>query len=451
MGIGLWELKGPSLQRRGRRRSSVFIDKSLTGYDAFDRILASMFIYHVTDPEQFCTLNAGVAAKYGRYDYQRILSTLSVLLTNVGGHPGEPTYRGVGWGNNPMAKVIEETCVHASILDALNNITAIDINLYLLRRTYKCWQCSRWRYYWQRNPYEPTSVRLGFTYSGTYSCGSIDRKSSRELKLAASPSHSNIHSVPPTDYFSLRPRRRTLSSVQAHVGRIPPPITISTPPVPNLFPEAETASPSPQQSPTTASGPKQGGTWSSILNPRLLISGASEVSSSSNSPRQPQSNRSEPSTPGEIHPGSIPVPSDGRSTKVPSKSPRPPKRMRYQWTMTSSLSGHAGPTEPPFPRQPPLYIPSHALAGRRSESLPRSMMSESGSKTEESWSTATSTKVTVTFALLGNPQRHMTTAIPQERDRRPGGEPKRMVQLIGFGQTPPGDESVVFVHYILSL
>lgn len=109
MGIGLWELKGPSFQKRGRRRSSVFIDRSLTDYDAFDRILASMFVYHVTDPEQFCALNATVAAKYGRYDYQRILSTLSVLLKNVGGHPGEPTYRGVSWGNNPMANIIDET------------------------------------------------------------------------------------------------------------------------------------------------------------------------------------------------------------------------------------------------------------------------------------------------------------------------------------------------------
>jgi len=77
------------------------------------------------------------------------------------------------------------------------------------------------------------------------------------------------------------------------------------------------------------------------------------------------------------------------------------------------------------------------------------MMSGSVTKTEESWSTATSTKVTVTFALLGTPQRHMTTAIPQERDRRPGGEPKKMVRMIGFGQTPPGDELVVSVHYHL--
>ena len=280
------------------------------------------------------------------------------------------------------------------------------------------------------------------------SCGSIDRKSSRRLKLAASPSHSNIHSVPPTDYFSLRPRRRTLSSVQTHAGRVPPPIAISTPPVPSLYPEAETASPSPQQSPTTASGPKSGGTWSSILNPRLFIGGASEVSSSNNSPKQPRIHRSEPSTPGDIHPGSIPVPSDGRSTKRPTKSPHPPKRMRYQLSMTSSLSGHAGSTDSPFPRQAPLFIPAHALDGRRSESLPRSMMSGSGSKTEESWSTATSTKVTVTFALLGSPQRHLTTAIPQERDRRPGGEPKEMVRMIGFRQTQSGDESVVSIHYL---
>src|SRR5258706_9048064 len=93
-------------------------------------------------------------------------------------------------------------------------------------------------------------------YSETCSLGPIDSNCSRELKLEASPSHSNIHSVPPTDYFSLRPRRRTLSSVQAHTGRIPPPIAISTPPVPSLYPETETASPSSQQSPTTASGPK---------------------------------------------------------------------------------------------------------------------------------------------------------------------------------------------------
>jgi len=261
-------------------------------------------------------------------------------------------------------------------------------------------------------------------------------------------SHSTIHSVPPTDYFSLRPRRRTLSSVRAHAERVPPPIIISTPPVPNLYAETETASPSPQQSPTTASGPKSGGTWSSILNPRLLISGVSEASSSSNSLRQPRSNRSEPSTPAEIHPGSIPVPSDGRPTKISPKSPRPPKRIRYQWSMTSSLSGHAGSTDSPFPRQPPLIISAHALGGRRSESPPRSMMS--GSKAEESWSTATSTKVTITFALLGNPLRHMTTAIPQERDRRPG-EPKKMVRMVGFEQTPPGDESVMSVHYVSSL
>jgi len=106
MGIGLWELKGVSLQKRGRRRSSVFIDNSLIGYGAFDRILASMFVYHVTDPKQFCDLNAAVAAKYGRYDYQRILVTLSIVLKNVSAHPGQPTYR---WGVNPMAKVIEET------------------------------------------------------------------------------------------------------------------------------------------------------------------------------------------------------------------------------------------------------------------------------------------------------------------------------------------------------
>jgi hypothetical protein len=109
MGIGLWELKGPSLQKRGRRRSTVLIDKSLTDYDAFDRILASMFVYHVADPEQFCSLNAAIAAKHGRYDYHRILSTLPIILKNVGGHPGEPTYRGVGWGINPMGKIIEET------------------------------------------------------------------------------------------------------------------------------------------------------------------------------------------------------------------------------------------------------------------------------------------------------------------------------------------------------
>ena len=108
MGIGLMELKGTSFQKRERRRSSVFIDKSYTDYEAFDRTLASMFVYHATDPEQFCNLNAAVAAKYGRYDYQRILSTLSIVLKNVGGHPGEPTYRGVCWGINPMAKVIEE-------------------------------------------------------------------------------------------------------------------------------------------------------------------------------------------------------------------------------------------------------------------------------------------------------------------------------------------------------
>ena len=322
----------------------------------------------------------------------------------------------------------------------------IDINLYQLRRTYKCWQCSRWHFCWRIDPYESISVRLAFTYSETCSRGPTDSKCSRELKLAVSPTHSNIHSVPPTDYFSLRPRRRTLSSVLVHTGRIPPPIAISTPPVPSLYPDTETASPSPRQSPTTASGPKPGGTWSSILNPRYLISGASEASSSNNSPKQPRSNRSEPSTPAEMHPGSIPVPSDGRSTRKPPKSSRPPKRIRYQWSMTSSLSGHAGPTESPFPRQAPLVIPAHALAERRSESLPRSMTSGTGSKTEEKWSTATSTKITVTFALLGNPPRHMTTAIPQERDRRPGSEPKKIVRMIGFGQTPPGDESVVSVH-----
>lgn len=109
MGIGLMELKGASFQKRGRRRSSVFIDRSFTDYDAFDRILASMFIYHVTNPEQFCSLNAAVAAKYGRYDYQRILGTLSIVLKNIGGHSGEPTYRGVDWGINPMAKIIDET------------------------------------------------------------------------------------------------------------------------------------------------------------------------------------------------------------------------------------------------------------------------------------------------------------------------------------------------------
>jgi len=109
MGIGLSELKGPSLQKRGRRRSTVFIDKSLTGYDDFDRILASMFVYHVTDPKQFCDLNAAVAAKHGRYDYQRVLSTLSIVLKNVDIHPGGPTSRRVGWGINPMANIIEET------------------------------------------------------------------------------------------------------------------------------------------------------------------------------------------------------------------------------------------------------------------------------------------------------------------------------------------------------
>ena len=331
-----------------------------------------------------------------------------------------------------------------SILGALDDIMTTDINLYQLRRTYKCWQCSRWQFCWQIDPCEPISVRLAFPYSETCSLGPIGSNYSRELKLEASPSHSNIH---PTDYFSLRPRRRTLSSVQAHTGRIPPPLAISTPLVPRLYPETETASPSPQQSPTTASGPKSGGTWSSILNPRLFMSGTSEVSSSGNSPKQPRSNRSEPSTPAEMHPGSIPVPSDGRSTRKPPKSSRPPKRIRYQWSMTSSLSGNAGSTGSPFPRQAPLFIPAHAEAGRRSESLPRSITSGSGGKAEEPWSTATSTKITVTFALLGNPPRHMTTAIPQERNRRPGSEPKKIVRMIGFRKTPPEDESVVPVHY----
>ena len=50
---------------------------------------------------------------------------------------------------------------------------------------------------------------------------------------------------------------------------------------------------------------------------------------------------------------------------------------------------------------------------------------------------------------MGNPQRHMTTAVPQERDRRPGGEPKKVVQMVGFEQTLPGDELVV--SYLLPL
>ena len=213
-----------------------------------------------------------------------------------------------------------------------------------------------------------------------------------------------------------------------------------TPPVPSLYADAETTSPSPQQSPTAASGPKTSvAPWSSILYPRLLISGVSEASSSSNSSKQPQSNRSEPSTPAEMHPGSIPVPPGGRSAKIPSKSPRPPKRQRYQWSITSSLSAQAGSTDSHYSKPAPLYIPAHALAGGRLDSLPRSMTSRS----KTAWSTATSSKVTITFTLMGNPQRHMTTAVPQERDRRPGGEPKKVVRMVGFEQTLPGDELVV--------
>ena len=225
--------------------------------------------------------------------------------------------------------------------------------------------------------------------------------------------------------------------------RVLPPITISTPPVPKLFLATETASPSPQQSPTTGSGPRPSvAPWSSIpsipsiLNRHLFISGVSEASSSSNSPKQ-RSNRSEPSTPAEMHPRSIPVPPGGRTMKISPKSPHPPKRLRYQWSMTSSLSGHAGPTDLLFPKQTPPYTPSHALAEKR----------VSGSKAGGSWCTATSTKVTITFALLGNPPRHITTAIPQERDRRPGDEPKAAVRMVGFEQTPPADELVPFFSF----
>jgi hypothetical protein len=165
MGIGLSELKGPSLQKRGRRRSSVFIDNSLIDYDAFDPVLASMFIYHVKDPERFCDLNAAVAATHGRYDYQRTLNTLSIILKNVGSHPGEPTYQGVGWGNNPMAKIIEEMWVRTSTMRALNNMRTIGTNPCQPRRTYRCWPCSRWPFYWQIGLYEPISVCLAFTSS----------------------------------------------------------------------------------------------------------------------------------------------------------------------------------------------------------------------------------------------------------------------------------------------
>lgn len=197
-----------------------------------------------------------------------------------------------------------------------------------------------------------------------------------------------------TDYFSLRPR--------IEPPREPSPQPAPTPPMVTLAPEPGRSSP-------VASPSVRTGSWQSLLYPRLLISGVSDNSSGSYRGRG-----SDPPTPAsESVPGSIPVPGNGRLTRINPRSPRN-RRLRSELSMTAFPSGSAG--------------SGHASSLSNSNS-PRLLTT--GRTRQPSSSTPTQNhRVTITFAAVGLPKRYLTSALPQDRWRRDGPSP---VKVAGYG------------------
>lgn len=80
--------------------------QEISDLDSFDRLLASKFVYSAGDPYEFCSVNAEISAKHGRYDYHRLLDTLGMLFKNRMQH-SEGEEKSFHWNNGAVATSIE--------------------------------------------------------------------------------------------------------------------------------------------------------------------------------------------------------------------------------------------------------------------------------------------------------------------------------------------------------
>ncbi|KAG8836183.1 hypothetical protein FRC17_009526 [Serendipita sp. 399] len=192
------------------------------------------------------------------------------------------------------------------------------------------------------------------------------------------------------DYFSLRPRNDILQSVSPTTPRADSPKeepapAVSTPPASNAFGNITS---------------KAGGAFTNVLYP-LFFTGTSEGSEQSH-----RSRGSDPPTPATSEvPGSIPVPQRGMISKSNARSPRQ-RRGKSDATAPSlgsvSASGSGGGTS------------SLGRLGIISRKKPPSVFVPTP---------GTVHRMTITFALVGAPPRHVTSSIPQDRWRREGKVP----------------------------
>lgn len=224
----------------------------------------------------------------------------------------------------------------------------------------------------------------------------METESQKEAAMTNStPAHSESHTYALSstlDYFSLRPRSEAPRPPSPATTRSPSPETTAAPAV----------TPPPNNSLGTIAS--KAGAISSVLLP-LFFTGTSEGSDYSH-----KSRGSDPPTPVSSDvPGSIPVPQKGSLLRGSARSPRK-RRGKSDASLPVNLGSGSGGA-------------SGGSGG--TGSLGRLAV---GAKPKRAASTFVPTpgtvqKTTITFALVGTPKRHVTSAIPQDRWRREGKIP----------------------------
>lgn len=172
------------------------------------------------------------------------------------------------------------------------------------------------------------------------------------------------------------------------------------------------ASTPPQHSLSGTLASKAGGAFSSVLYP-LFFTGTSEGSDNSHKNRG-----SDPPTPSSIErPDPIPIPSRGGFLRSNLRSPRP-RRGKNDTSAPTPTPAGSGPSSSGAVFGGSL---GRLSAPSRTTRKPPSLFVPTP---------GTAQKVTITFALVGQPKAHLTSSVPQERWKREGRPPVPNANLV---------------------
>jgi len=379
---------------RARGKASVFIEHYPNpDPDDFDPELAAKFTYTSKNPVDFCNDNSLVAALHGRSDYRRIFESLAVMLRNRNIYENlwsEDDPDGRSQRLSPVIKGIHKTSVLCLIMLGPFMLTFRSYENLLRRRNLQMLAMFSMAVLLADSAYQSGS--RGFFHSFVIALYT-DPDLLEEGQDIPSRSDTNDEEEPITlafnmDYFSLRPRTEPIR-----------PVSPSSPPP--ASPEVETPPAASTPPPQKSLAAKAGASFGGVLYP-FFFAGTSEGSEPS---RKSRGSDPPTPTPNEV-PGSIPVPRRGSFFRHNPRSPRP----------------HRGKSDASAPASGSMHTASSSTG---TSSFGRLGLPGKGKKVGSA-STPTpgaSHKVTITFALLGQPKAYVTSAIPQERYRREGKPP----------------------------